>query len=377
MKSYWLWLVLNIIVWPFAIVYHDFPINELTFPLFGVTGYFLLFFIIPLVGKRQTLLVLILYINSIIATLTLFPYNGEFNPYLLLLLSLLIAEGFYRLPFLYSVINGAIITLELFLTFLYCNITLLTQVFIILHICLLFTALLFYKKSKDRFTDLDARYQAILYEYRNLKRRGVTEEELARQEERVLIAHEIHDSVGHKLTALIMQLEMFRLQTALNYKERVEALKELANESLNETRRAVKSLKATESGGLPGILRLLRKLEVENMINIHFSVKHGAFSAPLTGEQAFVIYRSVQEALTNIMKHSKAKEAGIVFEAPGGSILRFEISNPIGDSTSFQEGFGLSSMRERLEKHNGGLKVFQTESQFIVSGFIKISNSGD
>jgi signal transduction histidine kinase len=377
MNSYWLWFLLNIIVWPFAIGYYNYSIHELTLPLFGVTAYFLLFFLLPVVGKRHSLLVLLLYINTIIVTFTLFPYKGEFNPFLLLLLSILIAEGFYRLPFRYSVINGAIIMIELLLAVLYSNQILMEQAFVLLFISFLFMALLFYKKTNDRLTDLDARYQAILNEYRGLKRRGVSKEELARQEERVLIAHEIHDSVGHKLTALIMQLEMFRLQAKDDDKEKVATLKKLANESLNETRRAVKSLRATETGGLPGILRLLRKLEVENMMKIHFSVKHGAFSVPLTGEQAFVIYRSVQESLTNIMKHSKTKEAEIVFEAPGGSIFRFEITNPIGDSTGFQEGFGLSSMRERLEKHNGELKVYQTESQFFVSGYMKISNLGD
>lgn len=214
--------------------------------------------------------------------------------------------------------------------------------------------------------DLEARHEAIFSEFRDLKRRAVSEEELARQEERVLIADEIHDSVGHKLTALIMQLEMFRLQTSENERERVESLKELANESLDETRRAVKSLKANDTGGLPGILRLIRRLELENMMHIHFAVKYGAFSAPLTGEQSFVIYRSVQEALTNIMKHSDAKEAEITFEAPGGSIFRFEIRNPSTGTDSYLEGFGLSQMRQRFEKHNGGMKVYQTEGHFIV-----------
>lgn len=377
MNPYWLWFLLNLIVWLFAIGYYDFPLYKLSMPIIGVTGYFLFFFIIPLVRTKQILLALLLYANKVITVLTLFPYNGEFNPYLLLILFLLIAEGYYRLPFQYNVLYTAFGTTALLLTVLYSNLSLVTQIFILLLSGVLIMALFFYKKTKDRLSDLEARYQVMLNEYRTLKRRGVTEEELTRQEERVLIAREIHDSVGHKLTALIMQLEMFRLQAVGEDKERVKALKELANESLNETRRAVKSLKATDTGGLPGILRLIRKLEVENMMHIHFSVKHGAFSAPLTGEQAFVIYRAVQEALTNIMKHSNGREVEIIFEAPGGSIFRFEVSNPVQGSAGFQEGFGLSSMRERLEKNNGGLKVIHTERQFIVSGYIKLTNLGD
>lgn len=230
---------------------------------------------------------------------------------------------------------------------------------------------------KDRTDDLDARYQALLSEYRNLKRRVVSEEDITRQEERMLIAHEIHDSVGHKLTALLMQLEMFRLNTTEEHKDEVENLKELANQSLEETRSAVKSLKTNDSGGLQGILRLIRKLEMESILRIHFSVKHGAFTAPLNGEQSFIIYRSVQEALTNIMKHSNAREVEILFEAPGGSIFRFEVSNSISNTNRFQEGFGLGAMRKRLEQHGGDLEIYKTKDQFIVSGYLKIMDRGE
>ncbi|KON87991.1 histidine kinase [Sporosarcina globispora] len=372
MKSYWLWYLLNLTVWPFAIAYLNLPINQLPVYIFGVSLYFLLFFIVPLIEKNPILLFFLLCTNIIIATAALYPYHNEFNPFLILIISLVMAEGFYRLPLRYGIAIGAIGAFGLGITALYSNLDLVLQISIAIYILFLFIALIHYKKTKDQLMDLEARYEAFLSEYRDIKRRAVSEEELARREERVLIAHEIHDSVGHKLTALIMQLEMFRLQTSEEEKERVQSLKDLANESLNETRRAVKSLKANDTGGLPGILRLIRKLELENMMHIHFSVKYGAFSAPLTGEQSFVIYRSVQEALTNVMKHSNANEAEITFEAPGGSIFRFEIRNPASGTDNYQEGFGLSQMRQRLENQNGGLKVYQTDGHFIVSGYIKI-----
>ncbi|MBP2240940.1 signal transduction histidine kinase [Cytobacillus eiseniae] len=377
MKSYWLWLFLNIIVWLLAVVYFNEDLDNLTIRLFGVTFYFIQFFIIPITIRKTNLLVIILSINALLASISLLPYdNGGFNPFLILIISLLIAEGFYRLSIGRSMIVGVIGTFGLIANVLYSNLDPFVQLFIGIYIILLIIAMIFYKKTKNRSDDLEARYQALLSEYRDLKRRVISEEDLARQEERVLIAHEIHDSVGHTLTALLMQLEMFRLNISGEYKEQVQTLKELANSSLEKTRNAVKSLKARESGGLPGILRLVRKLEMESFIRIHFSVKHGAFTAPLTGEQSFVIYRSVQEALTNIMKHSQAREAEITFEAPGGSIFRFEISNPVIDNHRYQEGFGLTSMRERLVKFGGNLEVFKTEEQFVVTGFIRIGYEG-
>lgn len=377
MKSYGLWLLLNGIVWLLAILYKDSNIKELTVPLFVVALYFMLFFLIPLFVKRAPFLLFILCTNTLLAILVLFPHHNEvFNPFLILIITLLMAEGSYRLPMGYSLVIVTVGILGLGTTVFLSRLENFIQLSIGIYLMFVLLALVVYKLTKTHLDGLDIRYQTLLSEYRELKRRVVSEEEIARQEERVIIAHEIHDSVGHKLTALLMQLEMFRLAISDEYKEKVASLKEIARSSLEETRRAVKSLKASDTGGIPGILRLIRKLESEKIIQIHFSAKHGAFTVHLTGEQSFVIYRSVQEALTNIMKHSQAREAEILFEAPGGSIFRFEISNPIHQHHPFQEGFGLTSMRERLEKFGGNLEIYKTDEQFVVTGFIKL-DKGD
>jgi len=377
MRSYWLWLLFNVIVWLFALLYFNQTIIELRWNLFGMALFFILFFIIPLVKSKPKILLSLLSLNGVIAIITLYLDRSEgFNPYLFLVLSLLVAEGFFHLSFKYSLFLGGFITTCMITAINFISLIPYLRIFIILYMALYLAAMIFYKMTKNHADDLEVRYDTLLSEYRNLKRRRVVEEEVTRQEERMLIAHEIHDSVGHKLTALLLQLEAIRIRLPEKNKEHILTLKELASESLEETRRAVKSLKTNETGGLPGILRLIRKLEMESFMRIHFSVKHGAFTAPLTGEQSFVIYRSVQEALTNIMKYSNRREAEIMFEAPGGSIFRFEISNPIITNHRYQEGFGLTSMRERLEKHGGELEVFQSENQFIVRGFLKIGYGG-
>ncbi|WP_256855835.1 sensor histidine kinase [Terribacillus halophilus] len=207
-----------------------------------------------------------------------------------------------------------------------------------------------------------------------MKRQLLVEEQQARQDERMLIGHEIHDSVGHKLTALLFQFEAFRLTAAEKDKETVEKLKELAEQSLEETRQAVRSFKQREGSGLQGVIRLIRKLEMESFMKIQFSVKHGAFAAPLTGEQSFAIYRAVQEALTNIMKHSSTREAQVIFESPGGSIFRFEVINSAPHNRYFQEGYGLKSMRERLEKVGGSLEIDFGAQRFLVRGTIRLAD---
>ncbi|GIN63404.1 histidine kinase [Robertmurraya siralis] len=377
MRSYWLWLLLNLIVWLLGIRYLNEEIMELTGSLIAMTCYFILFFILPLFLNKPKIVSLFLFMQAMIAMITFFPErDGGFNLYFILVLSLLIGEGFYRLTFRVGLLLGILSAIVLSLTAFQAEIAQSMQIFVVVCILIVLVGMIFYKKTIEHNQDLEARYEALLNEYRDVKRRVLSEEEATRQEERMLIAHEIHDSVGHKLSALMIQLEAFRLKAGEQDRDQVQFLKELAHESLEETRRAVKSLKVNEAGGLPGILRLIRKLETESFLRIHFSVKHGAFTAPLTGEQSFIIYRSVQEALTNVMKHSQAREAEISFEAPGGGIFRFEVSNPVTEYTHFEEGFGLTEMRRRLQKFGGALDTYMTREKFIVNGYLKIGYGG-
>ncbi|WP_152656684.1 sensor histidine kinase [Oceanobacillus sp. CFH 90083] len=378
MKSYWIWLGLHIIVWLFAFLYLHENLTEMIWRLFGVSLFFILFFILPLLKNRPTVLTMLLAINACLSVITLFPgpYTG-LNPFLILILTLLIAEAFQKSPYRLAFLVSGVSSIGMIYICYYTNAFLSIIAFILLYFVFLHAGLLLYKQNKDDKKDLFFRYDALLSEFRRLKRQAISEEEAARQEERNLIGHEIHDSVGHKLTALLVQLEAFRIQSSEQDQDHVTALKNLAQESLDETRSAVKALKNTNHGGLQGIIRLIRRLETESFIRTTFSVKYGAFAIPLNGEQSFVIYRSVQEALTNIMRHSQAREANISFAAPGGSVFRFEISNPVQDNRPFQEGFGLSEMRKRMENIGGHLEVRKTEEQFIVNGTLQITAGGE
>lgn len=375
MNLYWIWLLFNAVAWSFAILGFSGDLSEITWRLFGLSLFFILFFLMPLVKEKPVISTVLIAINAVISVIILFPQQGEqFNLFLLLILSLLIGEAYYQLSTRLASIIAIVSTIGVIFIILNKDLSATEISFILLYLVFLIAAIILYKQTKNEKDDFFLRYDVLLSEYRSLKRRVASEEESARQEERTLIAHEIHDSVGHKLTALLMQMEAFRLTADEKDQEQIQSLKSLASESLEETRNAVKVLKSNEIGGLQGILRLIRMLETESFIRIQFSVKHGAFTVPLTGEQSFVIFRSVQEALTNIMKHSNAREAEISFEAPGGSVFRFEISNPVMNSYRFEEGFGLTSMRERLEKIGGQLEVQKTEEQFIVKGFIKLAD---
>ena len=223
---------------------------------------------------------------------------------------------------------------------------------------------------QQRATDLSEQreiYDELLGEYRKLKRLHVDAERDVRLEERTKIARDIHDSVGHRLTALIMKLEMLSIE---HKSSGYDDLKKMAKESLDETRLAVKALQTEEHEGIAAVVHLIRKLEAESHILVQFTMKQGILSIPLSNQNSVVLYRVIQEALTNAMRHAGAREVYITLGKSAIGDVSFEIKNAVFESKSFNFGFGLSNMKSRVEDLRGNLEVYQTEKDFIVSGTI-------
>ncbi|WP_159462081.1 sensor histidine kinase [Salirhabdus sp. Marseille-P4669] len=210
-------------------------------------------------------------------------------------------------------------------------------------------------------------YEKLLSEYRILKRQTHEAERAARLEERTKIARDIHDSVGHKLTALLMRLQMLSMQEK---RQEYEDLKQLASTSLEETRQAVKQLQVEEHEGLSSVLQLIRKLEAESHIHLDFTLRKGVLLAPLSNEQNVALYRVLQESLTNAMRHAHSREVKVVLALDAVGNLTFTVKNKLHLKGKFQWGFGLTNMKKRLVELNGELTVYQNDSEFVVSGIL-------
>ncbi|MFC7684695.1 sensor histidine kinase [Ureibacillus sp. GCM10028918] len=208
-------------------------------------------------------------------------------------------------------------------------------------------------------------YDQLLTEYRHLKRMSVEQEQLVRAEERTKIARDIHDSVGHKLTSLLMQLEVISIQ---NETDSIQEAKQLARESLEETRYAVRQLKSVETTGIQSVIQLIRKLEMESRLHIRFTLEKGVLSLPLSNIQSIVLYRVLQESLTNAMKYSHSKEVEVIVGVNSLQNLQFEVKNKIISEDPIIQGFGLSNMEGRLKEIGGELKILRTNDQFILKG---------
>lgn len=212
-------------------------------------------------------------------------------------------------------------------------------------------------------------YERLEGDLRRLKRRNMTMEEAARMEERTKIMRELHDSVGHKLTALIMKAEMLAIQTG---EESYRELKRMAEEGLEKTREAVSVLKSEDSEGIATVVQLIRKLESESHMIVQFTLKEGVLATSLSNEKNIHLYRMIQEALTNAMRHADTREVQVSLGKTAIGHISFEVRNRIHRQEPFKFGFGLRNMKERVKEIGGELSVYQTEEEFIVRGSFPI-----
>ncbi|WP_212924510.1 sensor histidine kinase [Oceanobacillus sp. J11TS1] len=355
MKQFWLQFFLFSILWVGLILFHStfIPYHFFLFAL-SLALFFLLSF-------RKKMIYLFLGNIIIIVFSGLFFSSHVLFSVALVWFNLLLAARQLQTNAYHLMSAGAIIVCMVFSFLPPVSYTLFLASIFIFAV----SFLLHRQWSKDH-------YYKILYEelsdsYRQLKRLHLSAEENAKMEERTRIARDMHDSVGHHLTALIMQIEMLSIQYPdLN----IKSMKELANRSLQETRDAVKALQLDEAEGIATVVHLIRKLESECHLNVHFTMKNGVLSVPITNAKSVIIYRVIQEGITNAMRHANSREVYVTLSKSADEAIQFEISNAIYEAKPLELGFGLTNMRRRLEELGGKLDILQLQNKFILSGRI-------
>lgn len=233
-----------------------------------------------------------------------------------------------------------------------------------LAIVMLLICSFFYKRKHDYYEEKKALYEELVREYRLAKRHAYRSEKGARLEERTRIAREIHDAVGHKLTSLLMLLRIKSLSKNDEYEDVVQ----LAEEALHETRKAVTTLQSKDSAGLSSVIQLIRKLESESHISVSFTTEKGILSITLSNQQNVCLYRMLQEALTNAMKHAHSREVEVTLRKNAVSNIEFIVVNKVQAKKSFSEGFGLRSMKERIQELGGEVTAYYDSDYFVVKG---------
>ena len=191
-----------------------------------------------------------------------------------------------------------------------------------------------------------------------LRKNAVELERLAEIRERNRLAREIHDTLGHTLTGIIMGLEavLVIFDTAPEEaKKRVAAIVQTAREGLNDVRGSIKALRpdALEKHSLEDALNTLTaNFHLTTSAEVRFEQKAGPLS--FAGDEEDTLYRIVQEGMTNAVRHGHATEIEIEITREDDVLTVMLRDNGLG-CENLKEGFGLRHMEERLGLLGGSL----------------------
>ncbi len=189
-------------------------------------------------------------------------------------------------------------------------------------------------------------------------------EENGSLQERNRIAREIHDSLGHSLTALNLHLEMALKLSQIQPEKSREVLteaKRLGSTALKDVRQSVSTLRSDPLQKLD-LLIAIYKLADEFKLSNH--VRPACYlNVPPNLPQpiATTIYRIIQEALTNISKYAQASEVIIEIQTLPTELKLRIVDNGCGFIPSNNmTGFGLQGMRERVLSLQGKFEIIST-----------------
>jgi len=190
-------------------------------------------------------------------------------------------------------------------------------------------------------------------------------EELATVKERNRLAREIHDSLGHYLTVVIVQIEA---AMAVFEKDREGSLvvlrkaQGLAQKGLADVRRSVAALRASPAEARSLIDSLNTLIEECRVSGLPTKFEFSGTPRSLSPAAELTLYRAAQEALTNVRKHSQARAATVTLNYSTDSVWLKVHDDGIG-TTALTKGFGLVGMYERVQNSGGEVRIATAANQ--------------
>ena len=176
--------------------------------------------------------------------------------------------------------------------------------------------------------------------------------ETARDSERLRLSRELHDVVGHKLTALKLNLAALARDPALQSVAAVPLCAQLADELLADIRGVVEKMRADEGLDLRRAIEALAAPFPRPALRLELA----ADARVADFAQAETVLRTVQEALTNCARHSNAETLWVVLRREGAT-LALDIRDDGRGAGELRFGNGLAGMHERLRAQGGDLVV--------------------
>ncbi|SMF09263.1 Signal transduction histidine kinase [Alteromonadaceae bacterium Bs31] len=174
--------------------------------------------------------------------------------------------------------------------------------------------------------------------------------EQSQAQARLSISRDLHDSIGHKLTVLSLNIEHAIHRTPQDTTAFHRSLKASVNETLEELRQIVREVRETKNSSLDDVLKALTQALPDGVqVNYPENLEVGAVD--VRDQLAFCI----QEGISNALRHGRATALSIVCESTSPFILQLEDNGSV--AYLGQEGSGIKGMKERLKPFGGQVSL--------------------
>ncbi len=204
-------------------------------------------------------------------------------------------------------------------------------------------------------------------------------EALATAQERNRLAREIHDGLGHYLTAINIQVKAAGAVLDQNPDSARAALataQKLAEDALADVRRSISALRADPATARPLTETLAQLVEEARAAGLAVELTISGTPAPLTPQIEFALFRVAQEGLTNIRKHAAASRAALTLIYHPDQV-RLAVEDDGQGAADPRGGYGLLGVRERVELLGGSVSVESAQGQgFRVCAELPLAPAG-
>lgn len=193
--------------------------------------------------------------------------------------------------------------------------------------------------------------------------------ESSRINERLRISRELHDLIGHHLTALSLNLEVATHITDGKAKRQVKKAQSIARLLLSDVRDVVSSFRG--KGNLNFAQALRELTDGIPRLKLHLDIdKDYTIEDP---KLAQTMLRCTQELITNCIKHAKADNLWLKFDQIDELIIIEIKDDGVGHRMSIEEGNGLTGIRERVKQFNGSIEILSNKKGFGIKIIFNVS----
>jgi PAS domain S-box-containing protein len=207
---------------------------------------------------------------------------------------------------------------------------------------------------------------------RSLTRRLVAHQEIERRQ----IAQELHDQVGQTLTALNISLSIARTQLSAEAIAKVGARLDESTRLIEETMARIRDVMATlrpavlDDYGLAAALHwYTQQFSERTGLEVTLQVDQATATLRLAPEIETALFRTTQEALTNVVKHARVGRAAVALKTDRRALRLIVVDRGVGfdpaepQAADERRGLGLIGMRERVEAVGGRLRLESAPGQ--------------